>query len=261
MQHCFDLLDKKKLKLYDIFMKTVLITGASRGIGAEIAKTFASKKYNIVINYNKSESQAVSLAKELEKNTRVLCIKADVANMNEVEEMYKKIKSTFGTVDVLVNNAGVSLNKLLIDTTYEEWQNVLNTNVGGIFNTCKTFCTDMISNKNGKIINISSIWGNCGACMESAYSASKGAVIAFTKALAKELASSNINVNCICPGIIKTDMLNCLDKNDLEELRLLTPLNRLGVPKDVANLVYFLASEESEFITGQIITVDGGFAL
>jgi len=242
-------------------MKTVLITGASRGIGAEIARTFASQKYNIVINYNKSEEQAMCLAKELEKSTRVLCVKADVADIIEVENMYKKIKSVFGQVDVLINNAGVSLNKLMIDTTQKEWQNIIDTNIGGVFNTCKTFCLDMINEKRGKVINISSIWGNCGASMETAYSASKGAIISFTKALAKELACSNINVNCVCPGVVKTDMLNCFNKDELNELKCLTPLNRLGTPKDIANAVCFLASDEADFITGQIITVDGGFSL
>lgn len=243
-------------------MKTVLITGASRGIGKEIALKFAENDYNVVINYNKSEKNAKELADKIEKmNKRCMICKADVSNDKEVNLMIKKVLKVFGKIDVLVNNAGVSVSKLLQDTSLQEIQKVFGVNIFGTINCTKAVVPNMISNKSGKIINISSIWGKVGASMETIYSASKGSVIAFTLALAKELAPSNISVNCVCPGVIKTDMLNEYSENDLDNLRLETPMLRLGTTKDVADAVYFLATDNASFITGQILTVDGGFAL
>ena len=243
-------------------MKTVLITGASRGIGREIALKFASKGYNIVLNYNSSEKKALELTTQIEKmDVKCLLVKADVANEQEVKQMVDTALKAFGRIDVLVNNAGVALSKLFQQTTTDEIARVFGVNTFGVINCSKAVVPSMISEKAGKIINISSIWGKVGASMETIYSASKGAVIAFTMALAKELAPSGISVNCICPGVIDTDMLleyNEQEKNDLKEQ---TPLNRLGTPQDVANAVYFLASDNANFITGQVITVDGGFAL
>jgi len=243
-------------------MKTVLITGASRGIGREIALKFASKGYNIVLNYNSSEKKALELTTQIEKmDVKCLLVKADVANEQEVKQMVDTALKTFGRIDVLVNNAGVALSKLFQQTTTDEIARVFGVNTFGVINCSKAVVPSMISEKAGKIINISSIWGKVGASMETIYSASKGAVIAFTMALAKELAPSGISVNCICPGVIDTDMLleyNEQEKNDLKEQ---TPLNRIGTPQDVANAVYFLASDNANFITGQVITVDGGFAL
>lgn len=243
-------------------MKTVLITGASRGIGREIAIKFASEGYNVVLNYNSSESKAKTIAKYIQgMGVKCLLAKADVAVENEVIDMVNLALKQFGKIDVLVNNAGVSLSKLFQLTTTDEVARVFGVNTFGVINCSKAVVPSMVSEKAGKIINISSIWGKVGASMETIYSASKGAVIAFTMALAKELAPSNISVNCVCPGVIDTDMLLEYTEEDKTELKNQTPLNRLGTPQDVANAVYFLASDNATFITGQVITVDGGFAL
>ncbi len=243
-------------------MKTVLITGASRGIGREIAIKFASEGYNIVLNYNNSESKAKTIAKYIENmDVKCLLVKADVSVESEVIDMVNLALKQFGKIDVLVNNAGVALSKLFQLTTTDEVARVFGVNTFGVINCSKAVVPSMVSEKSGKIINISSIWGKVGASMETIYSASKGAVIAFTMALAKELAPSGISVNCVCPGVIDTDMLLEYTDDDKKELKNQTPLNRLGTPQDVANAVYFLASEKATFITGQVITVDGGFAL
>ena len=243
-------------------MKTVLITGASRGIGREIAIKFASEGYNVVLNYNTSESKAKIIAKYIEKmGVKCLLVKADVSVEAEVVDMVNIALNKFGKIDVLVNNAGVALSKLFQLTTTDEVARVFGVNTFGVINCSKVVVPSMVSEKSGKIINISSIWGKVGASMETIYSASKGAVIAFTMALAKELAPSNISVNCVCPGVIDTDMLLEYSEDDKNELKEQTPLNRLGTPQDVANAVYFLASDNATFITGQVITVDGGFAL
>lgn len=243
-------------------MKTILITGASRGIGKEIATKFAKNGYNIVLNYNKSEKKAKELSDNLNKlGARTLLCKADVSNDKEVEKMIKNALATFGSIDVLVNNAGVALSKILQETTSTEIQKTFGVNTFGTINCTKAVVKNMITNKSGKIINISSIWGKVGASMETVYSASKGAVIAFTLALAKELAPSNIAVNCICPGVIETDMLNCYTDEEKNELKVNTPMLRLGSPEDIANAVYFLASDNASFITGQVLTIDGGFIL
>ena len=243
-------------------MKTVLITGASRGIGREIAIKFATEGYNVVLNYKNSESKAKTICNQIEKlGVKCLMVKADVSIESEVVDMVNLVLKTFGRVDVLVNNAGVALSKLFQLTTTDEIAQVFGVNTFGVINCSKAVVPSMVSDKAGKIINISSIWGKVGASMETIYSASKGAVIAFTMALAKELAPSNISVNCVCPGVIDTDMLIEYSENDKKELKQQTPLNRLGTPQDVANAVYFLASDNATFITGQVITVDGGFAL
>ncbi len=243
-------------------MKTVLITGASRGIGREIAIKFASEGYDVVLNYNSSESKAKEIAKQIEKlGVKCLTIKADVSIESKVLEMVELALKEFGRIDVLVNNAGVALSKLFQLTTTDEIARVFGVNTFGVINCAKAVVPSMVSEKAGKIINISSIWGKVGASMETIYSASKGAVIAFTMALAKELAPSGISVNCVCPGVIDTDMLLEYSETDKKELKEQTPLNRLGTPQDVANAVYFLASDNATFITGQVITVDGGFAL
>ena len=239
-------------------MKTVLITGASRGIGREIAIKFASEGYNVVLNYNTSESKAKIIAKYIEKmGVKCLLVKADVSVEAEVVDMVNIALNKFGKIDVLVNNAGVALSKLFQLTTTDEVARVFGVNTFGVINCSKAVVPSMVSEKSGKIINISSIWGKVGASMETIYSASKGAVIAFTMALAKELAPSNISVNCVCPGVIDTDMLLEYSEDDKNELKEQTPLNRLGTPQDVANAVYFLASDNATFITGQVITVDG----
>lgn len=243
-------------------MKTVLITGASRGIGREIAIKFASEGYNVVLNYNTSESKAKTIAKYIEgMGVKCLLVKADVSVESEVMAMVDTALKEFGRIDVLVNNAGVALSKLFQLTTTDEVARVFGVNTFGVINCSKAVVPSMVSEKAGKIINISSIWGKVGASMETIYSASKGAVIAFTMALAKELAPSGICVNCVCPGVIDTDMLLEYTEDDKKDLKEQTPLNRLGTPQDVANAVYFLASDNATFITGQVVTVDGGFAL
>lgn len=241
---------------------TALITGASRGIGKAIAELFAENGYNVVINYRSSDAKASELCNKLIKNGRsAMLIKADVALREQVDEMYAKIKAAYGGVDVLINNAGIAEQKLFTDVSEEDWDNMFDINVKGMFNCTQAVLNDMICNKYGKIINISSIWGLIGASCEVAYASSKAAVIGFTKSLAKELGPSNICVNCIAPGIIDTDMNASLDDNTIKELKEQTPLIRLGSPEDIANLALYLASDKSSFITGQIISPNGGFVI
>lgn len=240
--------------------KTVLITGSSRGIGAATAIKFADIGYNVVINYNRSEKQAFEvLEKVRNKGASAIAIKSDVSIYSQAESLIKKTISEFGTLDVLVNNAGIAQQKLFNEISESEWKRMFEVNVQSIFNCSKFASKNMIKNHSGKIINISSVWGIYGSSCEVHYSASKAAVIGFTKALAKELGPSGINVNCIAPGVIDTDMNLNLKEEDVQELINCTPLMRLGSPTDVANLTAFLVSDNANFITGQIIGCDGGF--
>lgn len=240
--------------------KTVLITGASGGIGREIAKIFAKNNFRVIINYNKSESQAINLEKELKLiGCDCTVLRADVSDEKSVNSMFEEAKKFTNSIDVLINNAGIALQKLLCDTTSEEFNNIFNTNVRGVFNCCKAILPSMIKKHSGKIVNISSIWGIHGASMEVVYSASKAAIIGFTKALAKEVGPCGINVNCVAPGVIDTKMNENLNDNDITELKNATPLGRIGTPRDVAETVLFLASDKSNFITGQVISPNGGF--
>ena len=240
-------------------MKTVVVTGASKGIGRAVAKEFANNGYNVVICYNKSVSDAQQLLNEISQMTRAIAVKVDVSNEDDVKNMVEITKKTFGNIDVLVNCAGVSDTRLLIDSTKEDYDFVFDTNMRGTYNTCKLVGSEMLSNQSGKIINISSIWGLCGGSCESVYSASKGAIIAFTKALAKEFGPNGINVNAVAPGFIQTDMTKNVTEEIRREIMNNSALGRLGTPEDVAGVVSFLASEKSEFITGQVIGVDGGW--
>lgn len=240
-------------------MKTVVVTGASKGIGRAVAKEFANNGYNVVICYNKSVSDAQQLLNEVSQTTRAIAVKVDVSNEDDVKNMVEITKKTFGNIDVLVNCAGVSDTRLLIDSTKEDYDFVFDTNMRGTYNTCKLVGREMLSNQSGKIINISSIWGLRGGSCESVYSASKGAIIAFTKALAKELGPNGINVNVVAPGFIQTDMTKNVTEEIRQEIMDNSALGRLGTPEDVAGVVSFLASEKSEFITGQVISVDGGW--
>lgn len=242
-------------------MKTVVVTGASKGIGRAVAKEFANNGYNIVICYNHSISAAQELLAEISGITRAIAIRVDVSKEDEVKNMIDITKNTFGTIDVLVNCAGVSDTRLLIDSTKEDYDFVFDTNMRGTYNTCKLIGREMLSNQSGKIINISSIWGVLGGSCESVYSASKGAIIAFTKALAKEFGPNGINVNAVAPGFIQTDMTKNVTEEIKQEIMDNSALGRLGTPEDVAGVVSFLASEKSEFITGQVIGVDGGWLL
>lgn len=242
-------------------MKTVVVTGASKGIGRAVAKEFANNGYNVVICYNKSVSDAQQLLNEVSQTTRAIAVKVDVSNEDDVKNMVEITKKTFGNIDVLVNCAGVSDTRLLIDSTKEDYDFVFDTNMRGTYNTCKLVGREMLSNQSGKIINISSIWGLRGGSCESVYSASKGAIIAFTKALAKELGPNGINVNVVAPGFIQTDMTKNVTEEIRQEIMESSALGRLGTPEDVAGVVSFLASEKSNFITGQVISVDGGWLL
>ncbi|MGL4912375.1 MAG: elongation factor P 5-aminopentanone reductase [Romboutsia sp.] len=242
--------------------KTVLITGASRGIGRATASLFAESGYNVLINYNKSEKEALDIFESLkDKGYSVDIYKADVSNVNEVNLMVKHCIGKFGKIDVLINNAGISKDKLFTDITFEEWHEMMNVNLNSIFYTTQASLKYMIQEHSGKIINISSIWGMVGGSYEVHYSTSKAAIIGMTKALAKEVGPSNIQVNCIAPGVIKTDMLNDVSDEILETLRDETPLMRLGTTSDIAHCALFLAGDNSNFITGQVISPNGGFVI
>lgn len=239
-------------------MKTVIVTGGSRGIGRAMAEKFAKENYNVLLNYNKSEYSALDTAKKY-KNIEIF--KADVSNPKDVEAMINFAIEKFGKIDVLINNAGISSTSLLQDLSLDEWNNLFNVNVTGTFLTTKNVLPYMISQKAGKIINISSIWGIVGASMEVAYSASKAAIIGFTKALAKEVGPSGITVNAIAPGIVMTDMVSNLTVKEFEEIRNEIPLEKIGETTDIANVAFFLASEDANYITGQVISPNGGWVM
>ena len=242
--------------------KTVIITGASRGIGKTMALLFAINRYNVLINCNHSENEALRLYKKLkDKGLSVELFKADVRKRQQVDAMVMHCLKCFGKIDILINNAGLSQQKVFTDISEQEWDEMIDVNLRGVFNCSQSVLKYMIGQKSGKIINISSVWGMVGASCEVHYSAAKAGVIGLTKALAKELGPSNIQVNCIAPGIIKTDMLSMLSKEELDELKEATPLIRLGIPKDIAACALFLASENANFITGQIISPNGGFVI
>ncbi len=243
--------------------KTVLITGASRGIGRECALEFARQgASNIIIGYNKSEEQALALESMLrDAGVNALALKADVRSASEVKLMFRRAQAAFGQVHILVNNAGISGFSLFTDISEEMWDEMMDTNIKGMYLTCREALPDMISEKDGAIVNISSIWGQVGASCEVHYSASKAAVIGLTKALAKELGPSNVRVNCVAPGVIQTDMLAVVDPAIQEELKEETPLMKLGNPIDIAKSVCFLCSPDAGFITGQVLGVNGGFVI
>ena len=244
-------------------MKTALVTGASRGIGSAVAVALAQMGYAVVINYNKSKDRAENLAKVITESYKIpaLAVKCDVSIPEQVSEMFSTIKENFGGVDVLVNNAGVSSQKILTDITVEEWKNTIGVNLDGAFYCSKEALPYMISKKQGSIINISSMWGQVGASCEVHYSTAKAGLMGFTKALAKEVAPSNIRVNAVAPGVVMTDMMSSFDENTVAELKEETPLQRLGTPKNIADAVAFLVSDKAEFITGQVLAVNGGFII
>lgn len=241
-------------------MKTVLITGSSRGIGAATARRLA-ENYKIVINYKNSKDEALALLSKIRKvNPMSLAIKADVSKEEEVDYLFDTIEKNFGSVDILINNAGKSHVGLIQDMTYENWQEIINTNLNSVFLTSKRAIGPMIRQKSGVIINMSSIWGKEGAALEAAYSASKGAINSFTKALSKELAPSNIRVNAIAPGVVLTDMMkNDYGEKDLKLIKEDIGLGRFADPKEIADLIAFLISDEASYITGSIIDINGGF--
>ena len=240
--------------------KTILITGSSRGIGRATAVTFAKNGYNVAVNYNKSSEAAESLCSEFEQlGVKAKAFQCDVADKSAVNEMVKQIEADLGQITVLVNNAGIAEQALFSDITEEMWDRMFGVNVKGAYNCTQAVLPYMIHNKYGRIINVSSMWGISGASCEVHYSASKAALIGFTKALAKEVGMSGITVNCIAPGVLAPEMNGHLSENIIEELKNETPLNRIGTPEDVAEAIFFLASDKASFITGQTLSVDGGF--
>ena len=243
-------------------MPTAFISGASRGIGRAAALKLASLGYDLALNYHTNYEAAQNVQHEAQKyGVKVLLLAGDIADENNVREMFRKIGETFGGADVVVNNASFAEQLMFQDITYEKWRRMFAVTVDGAFFTVQNALPHMLHEKRGRIINISSMWGEVGASCEVHYSAAKGALIAMTKALAKELGPSGITVNCVTPGVIDTEMNAHLSAEDLAELCEETPLGRLGSPDDIAETVAFLASAEAGFITGQIIGVNGGFVI
>lgn len=234
----------------------ILVTGASRGIGKEIARKMAEKGNSVIANYNKSEKEAEKLQKE---NDNIEIYKADVSNRTEVHKMIQNILKKYGKIDVMINNAGISEEKMFIDVTDEDWNKVINTNLYSVFCAIQEALPNMISRKQGCIINISSVWGIVGASCECVYAVSKAGIDAITKSLAKELGPSNIRINSIAPGIIDTDMNKNLTKQELEEIKNEIPLERIGKTDSIAKCVEWLI--EDEYTTGQVISINGGWII
>lgn len=240
--------------------KHVVITGASRGIGRAIASKYAQMGYDLFLICHKNKDLLNDLCEDLMERYHISCYRgcADVGNPYEVQNIFREVYSTLGSVDILVNNAGISHIGLLSDMTVEEWQRVINTNLNSVFYCCHEVIPQMVADKYGKIVNISSVWGNVGASCEVAYSASKGGINSFTKALAKELAPSNIQVNAIACGAIDTEMNQFLEEEDRQALIDEIPACRMGRPDEVGELVYSI-TEGASYLTGQVITLDGGW--
>lgn len=243
-------------------MKTVIITGASRGIGAACARLFAREGWAVAVNYRSSREKAETLAADICRDGGVaLAIPADIGSADDVERLFSTAEKELGTVEALINNAGIAQQKLFTDLTEEEWDELFRVDVKGVFLCCRRALPGMIRRQQGCIVNISSMWGQVGASCEVHYSAAKAAVIGLTKALAKEAGPSGIRVNCIAPGVIQTEMNGHLSPEVLEELREETPLEVLGTPEDVAKSALFLCSSASSFITGQVLGVNGGMVI
>lgn len=241
--------------------RTAIVTGGAGGIGAAVCQRLARDGINVVIAFRSSEEKAVHLAEEIRKSGgNAEAIKADVSATDDVKNLFSRTCETFGSIDVLVCNAGVAAQAVLNDVSDGDYDRLMSVNMGGVFRCCREAVPYMLKNHSGSIINISSMWGICGASCETVYSASKAAVIGFTKALAKELGPSGIRVNCIAPGVIDTGMNSHLSEDDMRVLADETPLCRIGKPEEVAAAVSFLASDDSSFVTGQTLCVDGGFA-
>ena len=243
-------------------MSTVLITGASRGIGAQCALSFAKAGYDVALNYCRSEAKALALVKEIEAlGVKAFAVKADVADSAQVKGMFDAVRAELGAVDVLVNNAGIAHVGLLTDMTDDEWRRLIDTDLSGTFYCCREALADMIRAHSGVIVNIASMWGEVGASCEAAYSAAKAGVIGLTKALAKEVGPSGVRVNAVSPGVVMTDMMAGFSDDDVAALKDETPLISLGSPEDIADAVLFLASEKARFITGQVLSVNGGMVI
>ena len=242
--------------------KVALITGGTRGIGKEIAYTLAEENYDIIINYRTENEELMKLKKEIEqKRVRCLLLKGDVSNFEDCKKLVEEAINRMNHIDVLVNNAGITKDMLLMRMKPEDFNEVINVNLIGTFNMTKIVINYMMKERKGRIINVSSVVGISGNAGQTNYAASKAGIIGFTKSLAKEVASRNILVNAIAPGFIQTDMTNILKENVKDEIAKTIPLKRMGTAKDVANVVKFLVSEDSSYITGQVIQVDGGMLM
>lgn len=241
---------------------TALITGASRGIGAATTRLLARRGYAVAVNYCRSQARALELVEELQREGHTaLAVHADVSDAAQVQKMVDTVLDKFCQLDTLVCNAGVAHFGLLSDLTEDQWRHIFGVNVDGVYHCCKAVIPHFVHNKAGKIITVSSMWGQVGASCEAAYSASKAAVIGLTRALAKELGPSGITVNCVSPGVIDTEMNASLGPETLVSLAEDTPLGRLGTAEDAARAIAFLASEEAGFITGQVLPVNGGMVI
>ncbi len=241
---------------------TVLITGAATGIGRTTAALLAANGYNVAVHYHKSEEAALALCRQIaEQGGKALAVCADVTDRSQVDAMTQRVTEVFGKIDVLVGNAGIAQQKLFTDISAADWDAIFDVNVKGVFHCCQSVLPGMISRKSGCIVNVSSIWGLVGASCEAHYSAAKAAVIGLTKALAKELGPSGIRVNAVAPGVINTAMTANLDEQTRDALKDETPLCRLGTAEDVAQAILFLASDNAGFITGQVLSPNGGFVI
>ncbi len=243
-------------------MKTALITGASRGIGAACAKRFAAAGYAVMIHYHTAKDRAQALCEEiLSQGGTASVLGADLSDPTQAQQLVHKTIETFGHIDVLVNNAGIAMYQMFCDTTKEDWNRMISTNLMSAVYVTQAVLPAMVQKKSGHIVNLSSIWGICGASCEVAYSTSKAAIIGLTKALAKELGPSGILVNCVAPGVIDTDMNATLDDESRAALLDETPLMTMGTPEDVADAVFYLGNLENRFTTGQILSPNGGFVI
>ncbi|MGI5963446.1 MAG: elongation factor P 5-aminopentanone reductase [Lawsonibacter sp.] len=242
--------------------KNVLVTGASRGIGAATARYFAQQGWNVALNYCHSRSQALSLAAELStEGVETVALEGDVSDPEQAAAVVAAAQG-LGPLDALVCCAGVALpQQLITDTTNEQWRKVMGVDLDGVFYTIRAACPGFVRRQQGAIVTVSSMWGETGGSCEVAYSAAKAGVIGLTKALAKELGPSHVRVNCVAPGVIDTQMNAHLSQQDYEVLREEAPLGRIGTPSEVAHAIYYLASEQASFITGQIVRVDGGMVI
>ena len=242
--------------------QTALITGAAQGIGRAIAEKLAREGYGVCINYRTHRSEAEELAAALQKDgCRALALRADIADRGEVASMVHTAEQKLGPITLLVNNAGIAGQALFQDVTDAQWDRFLAVNLTGARNAILAVLPHMLHEKQGCIVNIASIWGLRGASCEVAYSCTKAGIVALTRSLALELGPSHIRVNCVAPGVIDTEMVRNLGPETLEELRQQTPLGRLGTPGDIAAAVAFLASDQASFLTGQVLTADGGFTV